>query len=164
MEGVISFDGHRSKNGYLSTSYPSMLVDDKGRHYSTPDHYYYSRVGIHDDGTATRKGVEIINAPSASKAKELCGHDTDSWDDKKRLTVMTTALLLKFNQNEKLKSKLLGTKGYKLVFRGSDPFWGLGKDGEGGNKLGLLLMKIREFLIDEQAKEQAKEQSKKQHA
>lgn len=150
-EEIVEFNGHRGKNGYLSTSYPAPLIDSHGRHYFTSDHFYYSQPFI-NDGVINKKGLIVVNSKSASKAKELCGDGVEVWDERKKLSVMAMSLLIKFNQNEKLKDKLLATKNAKIIFRGSDKFWGTGKNGDGENKLGLLLMRIRQVLQDTPAR------------
>ena len=58
---------------------------------------------------------------------------------------MKKALLFKFKQNQGLGQKLVGTS-LKIVHNNAkDKFWGIG-DGTGQNKLGLMLMEVREEL------------------
>lgn len=73
----------------------------------------------------------------------------ENWDDIK-LGVMKKALIAKFCQDETLKTLLLST-GDAGIEEASprDDYWGTGKDGKGGNKLGELLMQVREFLRNE---------------
>lgn len=68
------------------------------------------------------------------------------WDDL-RDTVMYLGLLHKF-RNPGLRKKLAET-GDALLIENSpyDYYWGVGKDGSGKNKLGKLLMKVRDRLI-----------------
>ena len=51
-----------------------------------------------------------------------------------------------FDANPELKTKLIQTGDNELVFKGLsvDAFWGLDKTGEGENKHGILLMKLRD--------------------
>ena len=53
----------------------------------------------------------------------------------------------KFTQNQKLKQLLLNTEN-KILREASpyDSYWGIGPDGKGKNKLGEILMRIREEL------------------
>jgi len=60
-------------------------------------------------------------------------------------TVMKNGLILKFNQNPKLRNKLINTKG-KIEVEMNNPYWGIGKNKNGKNKLGLLLEQVREEL------------------
>ena len=68
-----------------------------------------------------------------------------------RIEVMYTALRAKFTSYPSLKSLLLSTTG-SILSEGSphDLYWGSGRDGEGLNHLGRLLMRLRaEFLREE---------------
>lgn len=69
------------------------------------------------------------------------------WDNIK-IDVMYRALKCKFSIYPHLNSMLLSTAGSVLVEASPhDLFWGGGRDGEGLNYLGRLLMKLRsEFL------------------
>ena len=58
--------------------------------------------------------------------------------------IMYDGLVFKFTQNEKLKEKLMETKGKKLIeHTENDNYWADGGDGSGQNKLGILLMRLR---------------------
>lgn len=70
----------------------------------------------------------------------------ENWDAIK-IDVMKTALLAKFSQDAKLKQLLLSTGDAAIVEASPrDSFWGSGKDGNGQNKLGELLMEVRSIL------------------
>lgn len=69
--------------------------------------------------------------------------DWESVKDK----VMLEALCAKFTQHEDLKAILLGTGDAILVeHTENDSYWGDGGDGSGKNRLGQLLMQLREEL------------------
>ncbi len=60
---------------------------------------------------------------------------------------MYEGLRAKFSQNKELKDKLLATGQAKLVeHTDRDKYWGDGGNGEGKNRLGILLMKLRDEL------------------
>ena len=62
---------------------------------------------------------------------------------------MLQALRKKFVQPA-LREILLGTAGRELVEASpGDSFWGSGRDGSGSNRLGHLLMRLREELISQ---------------
>lgn len=63
---------------------------------------------------------------------------------------MKKCLLAKFEQNYDLKIKLLGT-GDAILIESSprDEYWGSGKYNMGKNKLGRLLMEVRDSLLSE---------------
>lgn len=76
------------------------------------------------------------------------------WQDR-RLRVMEDALRLKFSQNPELAEKLVQTKG-KIVEHNTwnDDFWGKCTD-KGENRLGQLLMKLRDEFQQERVKTSA---------
>lgn len=68
------------------------------------------------------------------------------WDEVK-FKIMSEIVLNKFSQNEELKQKLLDT-GFAYLEEGNtwnDTYWGV-CNGEGKNKLGLILMRTRDIL------------------
>lgn len=68
------------------------------------------------------------------------------WDEI-RLQVMKHCLLAKFTQNAKLKDLLLATGDAEIIEDSPrDSFWGIGKNGDGSNWLGRLLMEVRSEL------------------
>ena len=70
-------------------------------------------------------------------------NDWDIYRDK----VMLKAVTEKFKQNEHLRKLLLNTNNSKIIEHTKrDKYWGDGGDGKGQNKLGLILMEVREKL------------------
>lgn len=69
-----------------------------------------------------------------------------NWEDIKD-NVMYKAIYAKFSQNKNLKKILLDTEP-RFLYESTknDNYWGIGKDGDGMNKLGQLLMRIRHEL------------------
>lgn len=66
--------------------------------------------------------------------------------------VMLDALCAKFTQHDDLRVILLGTGDAKLVEHTvNDSYWGDGGDGSGKNRLGQLLMRLRDELRAEAA-------------
>jgi hypothetical protein len=62
---------------------------------------------------------------------------------------MRMALEAKFRQNPTALAYLLQSQGRQLVYSTkADPFWGEGRGGDGQNKLGVLLMEVRQKLRD----------------
>jgi predicted NAD-dependent protein-ADP-ribosyltransferase YbiA (DUF1768 family) len=63
-----------------------------------------------------------------------------------RLEVMRKILKAKFSQNPNLHKLLLSTKGRDLIENSPrDSFWGVGKNKQGENFLGKLLMELRDL-------------------
>jgi N-glycosidase YbiA len=70
------------------------------------------------------------------------------WDSVKD-NIMKNILLCKFSQSSHCKRVLLSTCSQKLVeHTARDKYWGDGGDGRGLNRLGLLLMEVRDMLQD----------------
>eukprot|EP00741_Cyanophora_paradoxa_P002854 tig00000640_g2770.t1 len=60
---------------------------------------------------------------------------------------MREAVRAKFSQDAALRDRLLGTGRRRLVERtGADGYWGDGGDGSGHNRLGEVLMELRDEL------------------
>ena len=72
---------------------------------------------------------------------------TPDWNDRK-IEAMYNSVRLKFTQNPGIKEKLIETKDYYLEEGNTwgDRFWGT-VNGEGENKLGIILMQIRDEFI-----------------
>ena len=70
------------------------------------------------------------------------------WDVVKE-DVMRQAVRAKFEQNRRLREQLLATGDEELVHQSeSDLFWGRNKEGAGDNRLGVIIMEIRQALQD----------------
>lgn len=69
------------------------------------------------------------------------------WKDNLADEIMKKGQLCKFVQNPGLRQLLLGT-GDRMLVNGSSqsPYWGVGSEGTGENKLGKLLMELRVSL------------------
>jgi N-glycosidase YbiA len=141
--GVIKFYSNKTDYGYLSNFYPSPFEVDKIK-YKTSEHYFQAKKTDASDPIFQ----QIIDAENPKTAKSLgskCNLRKD-WEEVKD-KVMEEALIEKFKQNPALKEQLLKTGTAKLIEAApSDYYWGQGKSGSGKNKLGLILMKVRDML------------------
>jgi ribA/ribD-fused uncharacterized protein len=82
---------------------------------------------------------EILVAVDPVKARQLAdahekeqAFDKEFWEKTKK-EVMLKGLLEKFKQNRKLLELLKSTGTRPLIETSSDPFWGRGRTGKGGN-------------------------------
>lgn len=128
--------------GYLSNFFRAPFELD-GHTWPTVEHYYQAQK-LEDEGCRTR----IREAASPREAKTL-GQARDlplreDWATQ-RIKIMIAALSAKFAQNRKLLNRLLNT-GEDILVEASptDAFWGDGPDGQGENRLGYLLMSLRD--------------------
>lgn len=130
---------------FLSNFYQSPFTFKEGEDEfiaKTVEHYFqYAKT------PSMEEGIEILNAKTPGKAKQLgrnC-HLRKDWEMIKD-DVMLFALREKFS-NPELRNKLLATGDEKLV-EGNwwrDTYWGV-CEGIGQNKLGKLLMQVREEI------------------
>ncbi|CAL1382963.1 unnamed protein product [Linum trigynum] len=124
--------------------------------WSSVEHYYQASkfMGVSDSGAKDCIG-KIKSAKSPEEAAKV-GRSMQrlhpnlvraDWEDVK-IDVMYSGLRCKFSSYPYLKSMLLATSGSVLVEASPhDLFWGGGREGEGLNYLGRLLMRLRsEFL------------------
>lgn len=147
-QATIDVDAKGSYKEF-ATGYPIKL-EVAGKTWPSAEHYFQAmKFSAHPDYQET-----IRAAKTAATAKKL-GKTTDipaqaDWL-KYRDEVMLDILRIKFAKDP-LKSKLLET-GDALIRDTSpqDNYWGIGRSGRGTNKLGKLLMQVRQELKDTKA-------------
>lgn len=138
--------------------HPIQMPDENGDYqtWSSVEHYYQAHkfVGVNDP--VARDFVEDIKSAKSPEEAARMGRTIQrqhpdlvrsDWDTVK-IDVMYRALKCKFSIYPHLNSMLVSTAGSVLVEASPhDLFWGGGRDGEGLNYLGRLLMQLRsEFL------------------
>lgn len=133
----------RGKHFFLSNFYPCN-VEINGETYQTAEHYYQSQKATSD---VVRKAIATV--PDAKMAKKLGRNIVirPDWDDVKD-DVMLTALRAKFSIPEL--AKMLVDTGNAIIEESNswgDTYWGIDSDtGKGQNKLGKMLMRIRDEI------------------
>jgi N-glycosidase YbiA len=140
---------NNSKN-YLSNLYQISFKDTiySNLEFKSMEHYFYSMKyfipksnNFHMHVKNIRKIKDSNDVTTYSKAYPYMCSNFCNIKDK----VMKDGLILKFYQNPELRKKLVNTKGSILVEM-EDSYWGIGKDKNGQNKLGLLLEQVRDEL------------------
>lgn len=122
--------------------FPILL---KGQVWPTTEHYFQAQKFV---GTEYEEKVRC--AKSASEAAQM-GRDRSlprraDWQQKKE-EIMLDALRAKFSQHPELKTLLLSTDDALLVeHTTNDSHWADGGDGSGKNRLGVLLMRLRDEI------------------
>lgn len=145
MTEINSFCGEYK---FLSNMFICYFIDDDGVEYKSVEHFYQSYKTVN---ACERSKIRCAETPMESKRLgrecKLRAH----WDLIKD-SIMEDALRLKF-KNEYLKAKLIVTYPHDLVEGNwwGDTYWGV-FEGRGSNKLGILLMKIRDEMINTQPK------------
>ena len=139
---------HKHDPYYEFTNFYQAPLQIEGRVWATSENYFQAQkyIGtplfdaIQQSQTA-REAFDISRTPGLG----LQWRRSD-WEEVKD-DVMYVALYAKFTQHQRLRRLLLDTGECKLVEHTSrDSYWGDGGDGRGQNKLGQLLMMLREEL------------------
>lgn len=116
-----------------------------GKWWMTSEHYFQAQK-FHN--TKYEEIVRLLDNPM--KAAEM-GRDHNlplrkDWEEVKD-AVMEKAVMEKFKQNKEIREVLLSTDKETIVEKTTDDYyWGCGRDGSGKNKLGRILMGVREKL------------------
>ena len=142
MEPILSFWG---KNRFLSNFYPAEFVWDNIV-WKHSEGAYQSAKSL--DRTA-RLEIAAIEKPGTTKRIGKRMDLRPDWNDV-RDQIMYEIVLEKFRQNPDLKAKLLATGDAHLEEGNSwnDRYWGVSPvgSGNGENKLGQILMRVRQEL------------------
>lgn len=138
-----------------------MIREFKGKYYFLSNFYsapvtwegvtYQNNEAAFQSAKVPPDGRKEFSGLNASEAKRLGRHVPlrFDWEDVKD-GVMYEICMAKFSQNEDLKRRLLNT-GNEILEEGNtwgDKIWGT-VNGVGENRLGKILMKVREELRDE---------------
>lgn len=130
--------------GFLSNFFPYEIVDESGVVWSTSEHYYQAMKTLNMEERAL-----IWAALDAREAKGLSKKITirKNWNNIKE-NVMREALKMKFPVGGPLSQLLIETAPAELCeWAPWDEYWGMGAEGKGQNRLGILLMERRERLL-----------------
>ena len=144
---VIHFYSTAGEYGCFS-NFSRHAVYLKGKRWPTSEHYFQAQMfaGEPDEEEVRRANKPMLAASMGRDRKRPLRRD---WERVKE-RVMLEALRAKFTQHEELKAVLLGTGDAVLVeHTANDAYWGDGGDGSGKNRLGALLMQLREELRGE---------------
>jgi ribA/ribD-fused uncharacterized protein len=127
------------------SNFSAHPVTLKGKRYPTSEHYFQA---MKFEGTEHEEAIRKAAGPGAAAKM---GRDRSrplrkDWEAVKE-SVMAEVLYAKFTQHTDIKKILLGTGDAPLVeHTTNDSYWADGGDGSGKNRLGVLLMKVREQL------------------
>jgi ribA/ribD-fused uncharacterized protein len=117
----------------------------KGKTWPTVEHYFQAQkfAGTPHEQTI-RKAKTPMKAAELGRSRK---HKIRKNWDKMRDNVMYDALYAKFTQYAELRALLLSTGDAALIEASpNDRYWGEGGDRKGTNRLGKLLVKLREKL------------------
>ncbi|MBX9912075.1 MAG: NADAR family protein [Beijerinckiaceae bacterium] len=156
---ILYYGRDRRDFRFLSHFHPSPILID-GTNWPTVEHYYQSQKSPDQAYVAA-----ILAAGRPGRAKRLAAApdaprriSKDSWFKTHaiapradwhdvKLDIMRRADRAKYAQNADLAVLLLATGDAELIEDApSEPFWGIGADGDGLNWAGRILMEIRAEL------------------
>ena len=146
QQGPIHFY-NRDEPYYEFTNFAMYTVQIDGSTWPTTEHYFQAQKFV---GTPYAQAICHLATPREAfdftRKPEVHFWRRSDWEQVKE-DIMKKALLAKFTQHNDLRLSLLGTRNRKLVEHTSnDNYWGDGGDGSGKNRLGYLLMSVREEL------------------
>jgi len=143
-DNTIEFYG-RSKDYFeFSNFYPAIIKVDN-RYWPTSEHYFQA-MKFRDPAIQQRIAACATPGEAAKMGRDRSLPLRNNWEDVKE-GFMKTALLAKFSQHDDLQMLLLNTKDACLIEASPiDGYWGWGEDKKGKNRLGHLLMQVREEL------------------
>jgi N-glycosidase YbiA len=121
----------------------------KGKTWPTTEHYFQAQKF---PDTEHEEDIRLLNSPmiAARAGRDRKKPLREDWETVKD-AIMTEAVRAKFIQHPRLRELLLSTGDAHLIeHTRNDSYWGDGGDGTGKNKLGLILMKIRDELRREE--------------
>lgn len=141
---TIQFYGTSSEYGCFSNfaHYPIRL---QGKTWPTTEHYFQAQKF---PDTEHMEAIRLAKTPAKAKSmgrsrKFKLRRDWESVKD----AIMREAVLAKFTQHEDIRAVLLATGNAEIIeHTANDYYWGDGGDGHGKNKLGRILVSVREEL------------------
>jgi ribA/ribD-fused uncharacterized protein len=143
----IPFYRVREPYGEFSNFSPHP-IKIKGRTWPTSEHYFQAQKfadNEYEEEIRRAKSPMIAARLGRSRKQPL----REDWESAKE-TIMREALRAKFIQHPALRSLLLSTGDKSIVeHTQNDDYWGDGGDGNGQNRLGILLMELRDQLRTE---------------
>lgn len=143
MQKILFYNTDKPYGEFSNFSRHAIELD--GAIWPTSEHYFQAQ-----KFAGTEFAEEVRTQPTPMLAAKM-GRRRDlpfrgDWDAVKD-DVMRVALRAKFTQHPELRELLLGTGDSEIVeHTKNDAYWADGGDGSGRNRLGELLMELREFL------------------
>jgi hypothetical protein len=142
---TIYFYSTRDKYGCFSNFSPHGFELD-GVWWFTSEHYFQAQKFA---GTPHAEQIRQVKTPkdAARMGRERSRPLRPDWEQVKD-DIMRKAVLRKFETHADIREVLLST-GNELIVENApgDYYWGCGADGSGKNRLGQILMEVREILI-----------------
>jgi ribA/ribD-fused uncharacterized protein len=141
---LIQFYSVSGEYGCFSNFSPHRITL-KGKTWPTSEHYFQAQkfAETPDEEEVRQAESPMVAARMGRSRKRSLRKDWEAIKD----SIMYEAVLAKFTQHDDLRQVLLATGDGTIVeHTENDRYWGDGGDGSGRNKLGQILMRVREEL------------------
>ncbi len=135
----------KSETHSAFSNFANFLFDLDGKRWRSVEHYYQAQKF---SDAKLRKAIRETEKPPAAKslADKNKAYIRADWETVKD-AVMERAVRRKFELHPELRALLLATGEEELQEAApTDYYWGVGRDGNGQNKLGQILMRLRTEL------------------
>ncbi|MFB2977428.1 NADAR family protein [Microseira sp. BLCC-F43] len=118
-----------------------------GLWWMTSEHYFQAQKFVTTDWAWFEKICEVKNPKDAARMGRDRSHPLRSDWEQVKDSIMQQGVLQKFKTHADIREIILAT-GDELIVENApgDYYWGCGKDGSGKNKLGEILMAVREIV------------------
>lgn len=153
IEDGIIFKGEKS---VFSNFYPAPF-NFEDSHYRHVEQYYQYCKAIHHNENQTAGRIMLMSNPRRIKALGDSIESNPTWLEQ-RMMVLYRGIKSKFEQNWPLQDELISSDGNQLYEATTDLYFGSGisyesprwecRDWPGENVTGLILMKVREELLE----------------
>ena len=131
---------------FLSNFHICRIQDVFANWFDSVEHMYQTYKATNSEDY---EFVYSSKTPSEARKRGQQIKVSDRWDEMKDST-MEMCVRFKFAQNPDLAEMLLATDGFELVefapWDKQGSYWGVNREGKGENKLGKILMKVRDEL------------------
>jgi N-glycosidase YbiA len=144
---VIQFYSTKDAYGDFS-NFAAFPIEIDGQTWPTSEHYFQAQK------FAGTEHEELIRVTPSPMTVAKLGRDRKrplraDWEEVKD-SIMRKAVWAKFTQHPRLAAMLVGTGDAEIVeHTENDAYWGDGGDGKGLNRLGEILMQVREAILQE---------------
>lgn len=141
---AIFFYGTKGEHGGFSNFSPHPFELD-GLRWLTSEHFFQAQKF---EDQEYREKIRATASPmiAARLGRSRQVKLRNDWEDVKD-EVMLRAVRAKFSAHAALRDELLATGDEEIIEQTTrDKYWGCGSDGQGLNKLGLILMAVRKEL------------------
>jgi hypothetical protein len=150
---TIYFYSTREKPYGCFSNFSAHGIEIDGVYWPTTEHYFQGQkfAGTeHEEAIRAAKSPTVAARMGRSRQRPL----REDWETVKD-DIMRQAVLAKFRRHADIRQVLLDTGDQPIVENAPrDYYWGCGKDGSGQNRLGQILMEVRDILRDQIGEEE----------